>query len=179
METMRSLRDRVPDEHPVSRTFSKTDVKRTRADLSSIFNFGQNSLERDDVKVTDGPKGAATVKPNGRLDEREFETFTEKAKSSDKLGWDPMAKQNFARGAKLDTNPPLEVHGSRDDETIQNDIQRKARVTTDPEKYAESPSRYDYPFVDTPSGFKDEFGDESFPMRKFEQMAGEDDVFEW
>lgn len=176
---MVNLRGKVPDDHPLRRTYRQTDVRRTRAELDSIFDFGDNNLERDDVKVTAGPKGAATVEPDGRLDEDEFETFTKKAKSTNKLRWDPMAKENFSWGNKLDTPKPLEVHASRDDETIRNDIQRKARVTLDPEQYAEAPGEYDYPFVDTPSGFRDKFGDKTRPMKKFERMAGEDDVFEW
>jgi hypothetical protein len=174
---MPNRRKKVPRDHPLFGTFDDTDVKRVNEDLDDIFDFGSNELERDNVKVHRGRKGAATVEPDGYLDDEEFETFTEKAKSSDKLGWDPMAKENFAKSNKLSTPKPIDVHLSRDRDAAQADINRKAKVTTDPAKYANDPTRYDYPFLDTPKEFREEYGDKSFD--ELESKAGPDDIFEW
>lgn len=174
---MANRRRSIPNDHPLADTFDDTDVKRVENDLGGIFDFGSNELERDDVKVFSGKKGAATVKPDGYLDDDEFETFTEKAKESEKLGWDPMSKNNYAKGSKLSTPKPIDVHLSRDKSRAQADTDRKAKVTTDPTKYASDPTRYDYPFVDTPTEFRDEFGDKSFD--DLEQKAGRDSIFEW
>jgi len=176
---MVNLRRGVPDDHPLSRSFSETDVRRVKSELDSIFDFSENNLEREDVSVSDGPKGAATVEPDGQLSEGEFDTFTDKAKSSEKLGFDRLSKQNFAIESELDTPRPLEVHQNRGEETATTDVERKARVTLDPEQYAKNPGSFDYPFVDTPAEFRDRFGDDPSPMRKFDEMAGDDGIFEW
>jgi len=170
-------RKRVPDDHPLTNIFRDVDVERTEEDIDDIFDFSENELERDDIDVSAGSVGAATVEPDGFLDDDEFETFTEKAKESDKLGFNKMSKDNFAKSDELSTPKPINTHLDRDQDTVVADVQRKATVTTDPAKYANNPERFDFPFVDTPKEFRDEFEDTRRPFDKFESMAGEDDIF--
>lgn len=162
--------------HPLASMFDDIDVKRTKEDLDSIFDFSDSPLERDDIDVHPG-RGAGVVEPDGYLDGEEFDAYTEAAKESEKLGWDPMAKENYAKSNKLSTPEPLQAHLSRGDEVAQNDVNRKAKVTTDPVKYANAPSRYDFPFVDAPSRFREKFKDTSW--NKLEEKAGRDEIFEW
>lgn len=175
---MDNIRQRIPEDHPVNTIFRDTDKRRAEAEIDDIFDFS-GQLSRDDVSVSHGGKGAAVIEPEGYLDDPVFESFTEQAKESEKLGWDPMGKENYVKPSTLRTPKPLDVHTDRSEEAINQDIQRKAPVTTDPQKYAENPDEYDYPFVDTPSEFKDEFGDKINPFNRFERMAGEDDVFRY
>ncbi len=96
MVTMANDRKRVPKDHPFHSTFAETDKRRTENELDDIFDFGSNDLDRDDVTVSPG-RGGGKVEPSDRLSDDKFETFNEKAKASDKLGWDPMDKSNFAK----------------------------------------------------------------------------------
>lgn len=175
---MPNNRKKVPKDHPLQTTFRETDVRRAREDLDDIFDFPSNNLERNDVKATKGSKGAAKIEPSGYLDDEEFETFTEQAKSSPKLGWDAMDKSNYAKPNKLDTPKPLDVHLGRGQEAAQQDTKREAPVTTDPAKYASNPDQLDYPFVDTTADFKDKWGDESNAFAKLDEKAGPDNIFQ-
>lgn len=171
-------RSDVPRDHPLQKTFTPTDVKRTKEAVDDIFDFGGSPLERDDIEVNNpGSTGAAKVEPAGFLADEEFESFTEQAKESEVLGWNPMTKTNYAKENQLPSESPFEAHTDRSTEAAQQDTRRKARVTTDPLLYASDPDSYDYPFLDTPTEFKEEFGDESW--RELEERAGPDDIFTW
>jgi len=174
---MENFRDQIPESHPLTRTYRQTDYRRAQEDIDEIFTFENDPLDRDDIRVTPGSIGAATVEPDGFLDDEEFESFTEQAKESDALGWNPADQSNYVNESELSTPAPVNVHGNRSERAVQEDIQKKARVTTDPVKYANNPDHYDYPFVDTPAGFRDEFENESFA--EMDQRAGEDNIFTW
>jgi hypothetical protein len=128
-----------------------TDRRRTQAEVDDIFDFPDSPLERSDVEV-DSVAGRPSVEPSGRLSDSEFQQFKTTAKESDKIGWDPGSETNFARPDQLDTPKPQAVHERRSPLEQRLDEQREAQLTTDPEKYASAPGRYDYPFVDTTEG---------------------------
>lgn len=168
-------RKRVPKDHPFHDTFAATDKRRTEKELDDIFDFGTNNLEREDVTVSSG-KGGGKVEPSGRLSDDEFETFTEKAKASDTLGWDPMDKSNYAKTNELETQTPAGAHFGRSAEAAKQDTRREAPVTTDPEKYANNPDEYDYPFLDTTKEFREKYGDKPNAFERIDEKAGADDV---
>jgi len=169
-------RSRIPTDHPLKRILPKVDAQRTKKELPNIFNFESSPLERDDVDVQTGPRGVH-VEPDGYLDDNEFSAFTDAAKESDALRYDSMDQSNFVVQSELETADPWAVHSERERETAIADTNRKATVTTDPELYATDPERYDYPFVDTPQEFRDEF--ESASFSRFEREAGADDIFRY
>lgn len=175
---MDNLRNRVGEDHPLRKMFTPTDQRRAEKEVGDIFDFAGSALEPSDVDVKP-PKstGAARVEPSGYLGDEKFDAFKNQAKASEKLGYNPMGKTNYVKEQQLDSERPLQAHASRSDDAIQTDIEKKATVTTDPELYAEHPDRYDYPFIDTPKEFKDEFGDKSFAA--LERKAGEDELFTW
>jgi hypothetical protein len=142
--------------------------------LDTIFAFSQNELERDDVQVSRGGSQGVKVEPSGSLDDEEFDTFTKRAKNSPKLGWNPADKSNYPRTNQFDTPSPFEAHQDRSTYAAKQDVKREATVTTDPEKYANNPDRYD--FVDTTKEFKQTFGDEANPFKAVEEAAGDDDL---
>jgi len=174
-------RSRIPNDHPLKSILTDVDVKRTKNELDDIFEFDSGPLEREDVDVSRGPRGVQ-VEPNGFLEGEEFDAFTDAAKDSGKLRFDQMDNSNFVVESELQTPDPWDVHSERDRDTAIADSNRKAKVTTDPVKYANDPERYDFPFVDTPQEFRDEFEDSSFATRgfnMFEKRAGPDDIFDY
>lgn len=166
----------LPRDHPLRRSGPEIDRKRTQNELDDIFGFSQNNLERDDVQVKRGGSHAVKVEPSGSLDDEEFDTFTERAKNSQKLGWNPADKSNYPRTNQFDTPSPFEAHQDRSTYAAKQDVKREATVTTDPEKYANNPDRYDFPFVDTTQDFKQRFGDKANPFKAVEEAAGDDDL---
>jgi hypothetical protein len=171
-------RSDIPASHPLGKSKKQIDVKRTRGELDSIFNFGESELERDDVEVDIGGTHGVTVDTASYLDDDEFEAYTESARESDKLGYNQMNKSNYPRRNKLDTPAPFDVHQDRSKEAAQQDTRREATVTTDPETYASDPTRYDFPFVDTTAEFKQEYANELNPFQAVEEDAGPDDLLQ-
>lgn len=135
------------------------DRFRTEAELDEVFDFS-GSLGREDVEVTNR-KGTPVVKTSGFLDDDAFGSFTEQAKDAPELGWNPTTKDNPVRTDRLSTPHPQEVHESRSEYAQKQDEARKARTTFDPGTYASDPNSFDYPFVDTPPAFEEEFTRES------------------
>lgn len=171
-------RKNVPQDHPLKRSFTEIDQRRVEKEIDDIFAIDESPLEEDDIEIGSSGSHGVSIEPSGYLGDEKFEAFTEQARESEALGYNRMDKTNYLkRDEALDTPRPFAVHTDRSTEAAQQDTRRKARVTTDPEKYASDPDSYDYPFVDTPSEFKDKY--DSTNWNKFERMAGEDDVFEY
>lgn len=173
-------RKNIPKDSPYQAVISFTDQKRAEKEAESIFNFGNTPLEKGDVKVTSPKsKGAAKVEPSGFLGDEKFGAFTDQAKQSDKLGYNPMSKTNYVKESELESERPFQAHQSRSRDAIEQDLDRKAPVTTDPTLYAENPGKFDYPYLDTPPEFKEEYPVASTSIQELDRKAGDDEILNW
>jgi len=167
----------VREGHPYRDINGFVDAQRTKAELDGIFQFDQNNLEREDVEVNHR-RNSASVDKTRSMTDAEFETYKNRASESDALTFSGSRKEWVVQPAELDSPDPLRTHTNRSRETMENDKNRKARVTTDPETYASDPEAYDFPFLDTPPQFEEDFVPSFVSEGSFlERQAGEDDLF--
>lgn len=168
---------------------NESDVKglietdRIEAELDNVFGFDSSIMERSDVKVANKPGGKG-VEKTGSMDDDEFEYYTEQLNKTDKFEFNSNNEYWRANIDRLDAPNPADVAKSRSQESIDEDRDKKARVTTDVEKYASDPNSYDYPFVDTPSEFNDEFrtstlGGSRLLFDEIRERETEDGFFEY
>ncbi len=157
---------------------------RLESEKDKLWDFDDSPLEENDVNQTSGRYGQG-FKKSGNLDDEEFDAF--KDPLSDSQAFEYRSGGNLwsaeENSDELQTPNPSKVSNSRSKEAIRQDRRKKAPVTTDPEKYASNPDRYDYPFVDTPPEFTEKYADQVFSSwdvktDKIDKDAGKDDVIE-
>jgi len=125
---------------------------------------------RDDLEVkADGSN--VTVDADGYLEDDEFQTFRDNVSKIANFSGTPSGGKNVVAPSRVEDElppDPVEVHESRSEYAQKQDEARKARLTNDPELYANDPNSYDFPGVDAPedsdasasttvSGFRDLF----------------------
>lgn len=156
---------------------------RVEAEKDRVFDFGTSSLEESDVEVTKKPSGHGYEKSSQMTDD-EFEVYQSTLSNNDAFTY----RQNeefwgISDPAELSSPDPRKVNSGRSSSEIQADRNRKARVTTDVDKWASDPDSYDYPFVDTPTEFTDEYTRDTLAGSKTQNQeilrdAGPDRVIE-
>ena len=148
-----------------------------------IFDFQNSPLEPNDVETVDKPGGKG-FETAGHLEEDEFEAFRSTLNQSDAFTFQRNQEYWRADVDELPAPDPREVVKQREPTEVAQDRELKARVTTDVDKYASDPGSFDFPFVDTPPEFNDEFSRSTLAGTHIEgksifKEAGEDRLFEW
>jgi len=158
------------------------NADRVEQEAESLFDFSGGVLDRDDVDVVRGGRYGKGVKKKSNLTDEKFSVFSNTLSESGSFEFNSAAGFWLADKSELDAPDPRQVTQSRDPDAVRQDRQRKARVTTDVGKYASDPDSYDYPFIDTPPEFKDEFTSETLTGERVRDesildAAGRDDQF--
>jgi hypothetical protein len=149
--------DAIPDSADAEVT-GLIGTNRLEAAKDDVFEFENSPLESSDVKVANRASGKG-FETAGSLDDDEFEAFRSTLSGSDAFSF--QRNESFWRAdmTALDAPDPAETVEDRSPEAVEADRARKARVTTDVDLYASDPAAYDYPFVDTPPEFTEEFSE--------------------
>jgi hypothetical protein len=132
-------------------------VTNQRAQASAKRAFGTDQpVTRNEIQMT-----GAGIRPKGDMTDKEFEAFSETMSSEPGFSRADSRTFRVSDASELDAPQPFQAATDRSAEALEDDRQQKARVTTDPYTYAADPNSYDYPFVDTPPEFTDEFAETS------------------
>lgn len=173
--------DFVDDQQAENGVKGIIDTARIQSSVDDVFDFSTSELEPDDVEVTERPGGKG-VQQSDSITDSESEIFREKASESDAFSFQRRQEYWRADVSELPAPDPRDVTQRRSADELAQDRDEKARVTTDVDRYAADPNSFDFPFVDTPPEFNDEFSRSTLGGTRIEgesvfEESGDDDIF--
>lgn len=173
----------VDDDRTKSGAQGIVETARIQSSKDDIFEFENSPLGPDDVETVDKPGGKGyEAAPN--LEEDEFQQYKNTMSETDAFSFQRSQEYWRADVDKLPAPDPRKINQQRSSEAVAQDRKRKARVTTDVDRWASDPNSYDFPFVDTTTEFNKEFSHSTLGGTKIEgksvfSEAGDDRVFEF
>lgn len=175
--------DFIDDERTKSGARGIIETARIQSSKDDIFDFNSSPLEPNDVNTVDRPGGKG-FEADANITDNEFEEFRATMSDSDAFSFQRSQEYWRADPDELPAPDPRDINQQRSTDAVAQDRQQKARVTTDVDRWASDPNSFDFPFVDTPPEFNDEFSRSTLSGTRIEgpsifDEAGDDRLFEF